>query len=433
MIAKCHKCGLESEAAESFAEMSSFRFSKKKVAYCPDCLPDAIQQRCALFYLSIVFIALVVTRSFIVMASIFLAFLFMVPLALVHELAHLLAARFVGYGLVSVTVNAGKKVFSRKIFGVRFTINAVPGGGFTQVLIPHSSWPRLRFFLMLSAGPAIHIVIMILILFLVSLELVSNSFSPGQVAPVAALSTVNLIMLIVGILPIRSMIANGEKVGTDGLQMITAPFLKQKRLQDLFMESLRENAILLADQGKRDEALSMAKQAVHLAPDDVNNANALGCIQLNRGDYRVARSIFQDLLAKEDLKPTMKFLLMNNLASVDVADVDQFLLQRADQNSAEAYANIPWMNVVKGTRGAVLAASGNSEKAIELLSKSSGSDDENKTALVWNLYWLAVAEHKRDNVAISQKYLQEAKELDEQNPLLPHFREHCKSLPAKAA
>ena len=65
----------------------------------------------------------------------FFVFIFLFSiLILVHECGHFFAAKFFGVKVEEFGLGLGKKIFGKKIGETEFTINAVPMGGFVQML-----------------------------------------------------------------------------------------------------------------------------------------------------------------------------------------------------------------------------------------------------------------------------------------------------------
>ena len=84
---------------------------------------------------------------------------------LLHEWAHALFARLVGFQVLSVAFGTGRPVFDRTFFrSMRFTVGAVPGVGLTTFGSPTPmAHHKLRLAVAFLAGPLSHLPVVLLL------------------------------------------------------------------------------------------------------------------------------------------------------------------------------------------------------------------------------------------------------------------------------
>lgn len=74
--------------------------------------------------------------------------------AVLHEVAHALAARLTGLGVKEVQFGGGPVLFRTGLGQTSIEIRLLPGAGFVQYLRPAARWRRSRMFIFTAAGPA---------------------------------------------------------------------------------------------------------------------------------------------------------------------------------------------------------------------------------------------------------------------------------------
>jgi tetratricopeptide (TPR) repeat protein len=328
-------------------------------------------------------------------------------LVIVHELAHTAAAKLLGLRVFGVQVGVGRSVWSGKFLNMTWAIHLVPLAGFTFVGVKPMPAVRWRIFFTYLAGPAVHVVLAALF-FIQRQSLFAYSIGARAYT---ALVVVNLALFIANLYP-RKLPSLAETQGTDGWHLARALFSPESELQKIYSASYAMEAWHAYLESDYDAARKWVDRALTTAPDSFSARTMLGLIQMGRGDYSAARVTFQRLLETEDAKqPGYRYLMLNNLAYVNALSNDASLLPEADQLSADAFACLPWIPAIVGTRGTVLVEMGRFEEGIALLKKSmSMHSDKNGKAL--NACHAAVGEFRRGNAAEARKFLSAARTLD---------------------
>jgi tetratricopeptide (TPR) repeat protein len=145
--------------------------------------------------------------------------------------------------------------------------------------------------------------------------------------------------------------------------------------------------------------------------------NVSGVIYTYLNEYARAREVFTRLLARPNLAAGSKYLFMNNVAYADVLLDDPALLPEADGYSAAAYKNIPWEPAIQGTRGLVLVLLGNPGEGLPLLRGAFGKHTNNRSKAADACY-IALGEFRQGNRDAAQKYLDAARSLDPECPVI---------------
>lgn len=417
-IAKCKKCGIESEATDSFVKISGSLLSSPKDVYCPLCSRDVANKKITLVQFAIAMLILMSGVFGWLTVNLVLLYVLLIPLIFLHELAHLGTALIFHFKVLGVMINSGKSLVKKNLFGISFTLNAIPSsGGYTHFLIPPLAYARLKFFLVVFSGPLFHLFSIATIILLTSSSTIQLNSLTGNFAPWSAFLAANILLLVLNIIPHRTLSIAATNIGNDGWQLIKIPRLRKKEVTRHFANFYTHMAKSYLSRGLRDKALEAINKARELSPEDPCILIDQGSVLANSGDYLVARAIFRKLLSEDDLSPTTSFINMNNLAWTDLVMGKSSLLAEADEYSFKAYRNMPWNTSVMGTRGAVLVALGNLDDGEELLKQALSKNSDDPISSADCFYWLAMAEEKRGNRNSAIEFLRQAKDLDHDSKL----------------
>lgn len=422
---KCDRCGLQSDVEQAFSTQKRLGGARH---YCPDCTLKR-QTRSFLFDLAVIIGGGILifsinpgSRAAAIVLLLSLVVLFMLPLILMHELAHAGAARLTGLRVFGIMIGVGKTIWSGKLFGMQWVVNSLPIGGITSVgarPVPNIRW---RLFLVYLAGPASHILLAY------AAHLLSKLFAAGSFGQrfLVALVFANILLALFNLFPRKVTITTGVQ-GTDGWHLFRVPFLKQDELTKLHIGYFAGEALLAYAENDFDAARGWVDQALALDHTSAIARNVLGIVQMARGEYPASRETFLQLLETEDAKaPGLHYILLNNLAYLNALMGDPTLLPEADQYSAEALKHLPWLAPVIGTRGTVLVELGQIEEGISLLAKAMSLHTD-KQGKALNACHIALGEFRRGDIAAARKFLITAQTLDPECVLLPRVKAELSS------
>jgi uncharacterized membrane protein YgcG/tetratricopeptide (TPR) repeat protein len=323
-------------------------------------------------------------------------------LILLHEAAHAAVARLMGLSVTWVSIGCGKTLLTFQLAGMRIQLNLFPLGGATAISIPpnfRGGNPAFALALSVFAGPATHLVI--LILFLCFAPEAKTAWPSGswQSQFLTQLYFLNNLNLFVNLLPIKQLSMEGLAM-SDGyhlLRLITerAEVIETYR-QAYFVFQAEEHK-----QAERyAEAAALYQQGLAAHPDQLRLMLPLSGMQKQAGEFEAAR---QTLLAAQELSQKSEHTMLrpavlNDLAYADALINRPELLAEADAHSQEALRLLSHEPAVIGTRGAVLLRMGKIEEGLRLLNvayqRYSKPQQRAEEAC-----WLALGEALRHNFA----------------------------------
>jgi tetratricopeptide (TPR) repeat protein len=344
-----------------------------------------------------------------------LILLFLIPLIIIHEMTHAGVAKLVGLRVFGIMIGVGKTIWSGRLLGTDWTINALPIGGITLVGTRPVALIRPKLFLIYLAGPASH-VIMAAGFFLWQQTLAISAFG-YQV--LMSLVLANIVLAVTNLVPFKISLTTGMQ-GTDGWHLLRVPFLNQGELTKRYVGYFAGEALQAYTTNDLGAARKWVDQAFSFDRNSGIARNILGILQMAGGEHQASRETFLQILETEEAKePGLHYILLNNVAYLDALLRDAALLPEADDYSSQAFQHLPWVPAVIGTRGTVLIELGQIEDGIALLKKSM-SLNVDKQGKALNACHIAVGEFRRGNPGVARKFLATAKTLDPKCFLVPY-------------
>ena len=145
-----------------------------------------------------------------------------------HELGHALAAHVLGVRAIQIIIGSGHTLFTFQWMGMTWEVKQFPLGGITSISIESTHLYRLRMFFIVLFGPLTNIL-----LFLFALQLPQEIFlrnPPGTyLFPGLIFYFSNAVTIVANLFPHYNNV--GEiRFPSDGLQMITIPFLSKQAI-----------------------------------------------------------------------------------------------------------------------------------------------------------------------------------------------------------
>lgn len=428
---KCEKCGLESTIKEAFIQKQGLWAGSKSTV----CFTCAIKQQArklaeALVLLPVLGVLLHLLSPgswlsrlyFQVFAGLLMAF----PLIVVHELAHALVAWLVGLRAFVIHLGAGPVLGSWLFLGMKWTLHAFPVSGATLLCGREMRFYRARTFLTLLAGPAVHAVLMILLL-AVWLILPPGT-NPWLSQAIAICGWTNAFLFLANMLPKKTVVAVGMAV-TDGQAMINLIKAQAANLSKEHSFYYLFEAIAAVEREKFAAARSWIEQGLARDPDDPHIVNGLGYVHMSMYEPAPARVAFTRLLAMtkdlslaEKLEPSMRYVALNNIAYADILLKDPALLDEALAYSEQAYKNMAWEPAIIMTRGAALIMAGKLDEGTALMKSAMRQQPRGRDRAVHTCF-LALAEAKRGSRAEADKLLEKARKIDRKCKMLAWTRD----------
>lgn len=415
MTIKCDICGLTSNLVETFTEVRRPLRFKRKI-YCPLCLSKRQESLIPIFLiwgtLLLIGVLAVVQdpQEGWLLLNLFFSSLCTLLMIIPHELGHAFVARMLGNLVVKIVIGRGRIIKAGSMFGFSYEVRQIPFHGLTLSFSNSLRWYRLKRFFITIAGLLVNLCFLLVALYLLQSQNLSQSLSQS-LSPVGWLILANAWVLANNLIPARIKLPQG-KIPNDGLSLLITPFYSKTNIeQSLPLYYIFECSEFIKKQ-QFQQAKSSCLQGLSKYPENVLLKNNFGVIQLEMGEVEEARTIFTQLLEKNDSND--KFVhafLLNNLANANILFDRHELLKEADSLSAQAYQSFPWVPAFKGTRGTVLIELGELEAGIALLKKALEESEEPRSK-AHNAAYLAIAEAKRGNAQCARQYMDTASQFD---------------------
>jgi tetratricopeptide (TPR) repeat protein len=229
----------------------------------------------------------------------------------------------------------------------------------------------------------------------------------------------NIVLAVTNLVPFKISLTTGMQ-GTDGWHLLRVPFLNQNELTTRYVGYFAGEALQAYAANDFNAARKWVDRALSYNGNSGIAHNILGIIQMAAGEHQASRETFLQILETEEAKePELHYILLNNVAYLDVLLRDPALLPEAADYSYQAFQHLPWFPAVIGTRGTVLVELGQFEAGITLL-KNSMSLHVDKQSKALNACHIAVGEIRRGNPGAGREFLATAKTLDPKCFLVPY-------------
>ncbi|HEX4069875.1 MAG TPA: M50 family metallopeptidase [Planctomycetaceae bacterium] len=340
--------------------------------------------------------------------------MFFQPLAVaLHELAHALTSLLLGMRLFAVSYGlSGRCLIRRRVFNCDLEVRRSLSGGFTRTAPRSTRSLRLRWALVLAAGPLANAL-------LAGAAFAAVPENRTLAGLVLCFAWSNVIVLGISLFPWKYATSIGV-LPSDGLALFTLPFASQTKVQEKHAAYFLMEAINSLRKKDYAAALDWAEKGLRQYPGEVQIRCTLGAALLGLNQFVEARGLFLELAAIDQPpadRPSYKALLLNNVAWTDLMSGDPNRLEEADVYSNRAMRLTPWEPTIKETRGSVLVALGRVDEGIELLKRSFGEHEE-KENKASSACLLAIAFNRAGKLAASRHFLEQARSLDPQCPLI---------------
>jgi Tetratricopeptide repeat len=374
-IYRCNRCGIETREPTCFVDGAS-RAPRGLAVTCITCARSR-RSSPGLRFIAGLFGAIALPLVFLlavqpsakrqIFAVIIAAFVMQPLIVVLHELGHFITARLLGLQASLITLGAGHKLWSGKIFGVPIRVQGWPLLGRTYVGNASLRWLRMRVWLSVLMGPATNILLI--------------AAAIGLWTPLVRLVGTNIVILWIlyngflalgNLLP-RSTTIAGQPIRTDGMQLLQIPFKKIADLTAYLSSHATITAWALYDDGDYAGARSACLNVLQRLPGYPPIITILSACQINLGDYAAARIVLEPLLdATVDATPDMRAVAANNSAlALWLGDLHSPIAAestaRADALSNRAYAMYPCVLPYRSTRALLLTATNRAAEALTLL------------------------------------------------------------------
>jgi hypothetical protein len=476
MRTTCVQCGAVTDGEGS--PRCGYSLPLRKVFYCEPCWRKHHRHSPATIALDVI-LALFAIAGVILAArrhwahvpwtafNVSLLLIFIAAMVLLHELAHALTARLLGWRLFKLYLGHGRRVALLRFFGLDYEIRAWPFSGRVLMAPRALRSPRLEYWVISAAGPAANLLILFGLLWLT--DVISDEFTRGP-APLAMLAAANLLVLVISLSPYRGQVEeDGQHVPvvSDGVALVTAPFWSDAQVAEVGAAYFAFESLEYIRDGRGQDARALCERGVELYPGALHLrlTRAYACYFVK--DYPAARQEWLDVLKRDDLSTDMRVSILNNIAWVDLqmgsttwpgmrqqwldvlnvcnlptdmralllnniawADLQigaPELLDEADRYSQEALSSEPGRPPFKGTRGSLLIERGQIDEGLALVQQAFAGNAEPQLRAL-NACYLALGEALRGNLDKGLEHLAVARRLDDKCILLSKMDERIAQL-----
>lgn len=437
--AKCLYCGAESELVQAFFKVRK-SFSRNTRTVCPSCWTkrrSVAFKRGLVIYGILAGVGLLLVVLFpglflgwVILNSISIDF-FLVLSLLPHELGHALTAKLMGFRVFFIVVGFGKRIGRKKLLGFNIEFRTVPLSGATVTAPLDEKFLRLKYAAVLLAGPLINVILGMAAWSLIEQGVLRVPIQPLSLenaplalfkvfgtglAPLHMFLLANLLLVAVNLWPRHISTALG-KVPSDGLALVTLPFLPRKKIETFLAAYYLYGVSDL--HGKKDHAAAQrcCEEGLKRFPENQQLLSFKGVNFLALRKFPEARECFAKLLERPAQDPMSRLVLLNNLAYANHLIGGVELLKEADQHSKYAMEQCPWVPLFKGTRGCVLIELNQIEEGISLLLDAMENHEDLESKAMEACH-LAIGEKKRGHYEESRRYVEMARQFDPECTLL---------------
>jgi len=347
----------------------------------------------------------------------YIVFGFMVVLP--HELGHALSARLLGCRIFQVSVGIGPLLGKVPFLGGTLLLHGYPHGGHTIALDNREKGFRMRAWIHVACGPLVNGLLMLAAVPYLTRPVHLKSLCQGW-EPALDFAIANAVLLISNLIPRKTTLKMGPGK-TDGLHLLTIPFMKRKDLLNWLSVYYLAPASVEMSANRVDEAIRILREGRSAYPDALLIRHDLAVALLRQDKTEEARQEFLALSASADLQPQVRLLCLNNIAAANIILGRPELIEEADRCSEEAMSSLGWHPSIQGTRGSVLVERGRLDEGIAL-ARASMERHEDAKARSWSACTLALAFRRKGVEAEARKYLELAEKGGADGPRMQRIR-----------
>ena len=337
----------------------------------------------------------------------------LIACALPHELGHALIGLAVGMRIFTVTLGTrGRILAARQVLGYDFVFYHILYDGSTIYTPRNLFCVRLRHFLAVLGGPIANGLLIV------------GAAAACQAVPAQSRLQLILMGVLFGNITIlasslfpRNLLLDNTRVPSDGLLLLTIPFMSRRSIKDWHATTYWYEALEALQRDDVQVAERWLAKGKEIYPDSLWAALVEGSILSHQHKYAEARDLHHSALSQPDLPAEFRAHLWNNIAWQDIMLADATLLAEADRFSQQALQEAPWLPYVRGTRGSVLIDLRRVEEGVLLVKQAFRENFEPKLKAL-NACYLALALARQGKLPQAHDYIAAAESFDPACPLL---------------
>ena len=322
--------------------------------------------------------------------SVLLIVLFWIPMLVVHELGHALAAKLLDWRVREIVIGFGRVLWQFQVGDTRVKIKLVPVEGYVLPSPRTPSGIRLKSMLIYAAGPGAELLVLAALLLVFGWDTVFNDSSDLSLIALQSLAIVILFGAGFNLLPFRV-----EGAVSDGLGIVSSPFISDESIElRLLTVELRDLHDALAT-GDSARAMKSATELLQQFPHNAHLQLLYGSSLAADRQDDTARGYVRKMLGDPKLPDSRRraWLHLQAKTELDAAAPDYLTLDLALQ---KAFAITPRAPDLLATKGASLVLRGRTEDGGNMLAdawrRNDGSADD-----ATMLAYLTIAARRMNN------------------------------------
>ena len=271
--------------------------------------------------------------------SIFFFILFWVPMLVLHEFGHALAAHLVGWRVREIVIGFGRTLWQWQIGATRIRVKLAPLEGYVLPAPADGSRVRSKSALIYAAGPGAEFLLLLVLVLLFGWDTVFNQSNEVGLIALKSLAVVIIVGGGFNLLPFRT-----EGAVSDGLGILSSPFLSDEAVE---MRLLTFDVRAIEKQietGEATAALTAIERLRDRYPDNlwlqIKQAETLSLA--GRSDD--ARRLVREQLRADDLPDNIRREWLKCQADIELNT--SCLLYTSD--AADEFCHV-WISVVAGS------------------------------------------------------------------------------------
>lgn len=329
--------------------------------------------------------------------SVVLVLLFWVPMLVLHELGHAIAARLLGWRVREIVIGFGRDLWQWQSGETRIRVKLAPVEGYVLPAPRSARYIRTKSMLIYAAGPGAELLLLGILLQIFGWDFIFSA--SGELLQVILQSLAIAILLGAGfnLLPFST-----DGAVSDGLGIISSPFLSDASIElRLLTFELREMQTML-DEGDASRAVLSAKEYLSRFPGNSALQHILVSALSAAGETEEAREYIRDKLSEASLPEASREAWLYQQARIELnADTPSWLV--LDLALQSALARSPRDPGLLATKGAALILRGQTQQGGELLAdvwrRNNGSVQDAEL-----LAYLTIAAYKIGNLDVATEF-----------------------------
>jgi len=348
--------------------------------------------------------------------SIVLVLLFWIPMLVLHELGHAMAAKLLGWRVREIVIGFGRDLWQWQSGDTHIRVKLAPVEGYVLPTPMNAKHIRIKSMLIYAAGPGAELLLLGVLVQIFGWEFVFSG--SGDLGQVALQSLAIAILLGAGFNLIPFSTGGGV---SDGLGIISSPFMSDESIElRLLSFELREMQAML-DAGEVEQAIVSIKDYLQRFPSNFVLQQMLVSALSVAGDTEEAREVVRNKLADASLAKDhhQSWLYQQARVELHAKDPSWLVLDLALQ---KALAMSPRNSGLLATKGAALILRGQAGDGGELLADVWRSNDGSVQDAEL-LGYLTIAAHKIGNADASRQFAEAFEQANRSSALARRVRQ----------